>query len=122
VRQPDSLKPVLDRLLEKIVSSFSAKDRAFYEMEFEFFKEVTGISGTLKPLVQSGATKADKKVLLTFTMRITTMKLIHIIRKKLTKSLPKLWSREAPIFPRIPKVSFWISIASLVGLCRVTPR
>ena len=53
--QPDSLKPVLDKIMDKIISSFSEKDRDFYEMEFGFFKEVTGISGKLKPLVQAGA-------------------------------------------------------------------
>jgi len=61
-RKPDSLKPVLDRVLEHIVAAFSEKDREFYEREFSFFNQVTGISGSLKPLVQAGATKADKKV------------------------------------------------------------
>jgi phosphatidylinositol 4-kinase len=52
----------LDRVFENILGSFSSKDKAFYEREFSFFNKITGISGSLKPLVQAGATKADKKV------------------------------------------------------------
>ncbi|KAH6571358.1 hypothetical protein BASA60_007187 [Batrachochytrium salamandrivorans] len=33
----------------------------YYEREFDFFSKVTGISGTLKPLVQADASKAEKK-------------------------------------------------------------
>ena len=58
---PDSLKPVLDSLLDKIITSFTDEDKEFYECEFGFFKKITGISGTLKPLVQTDATKAQKK-------------------------------------------------------------
>jgi phosphatidylinositol 4-kinase len=37
----DSLKPVLDRVISKIVDSLTGRDKAFYEREFAFFKEVT---------------------------------------------------------------------------------
>lgn len=58
---PDLLKPTLDRVEEKIVSSLSGADKQFYEREFGFFKKVTSISGSLKPLVESGASKQAKK-------------------------------------------------------------
>ncbi|KAL2917897.1 Phosphatidylinositol 4-kinase stt4 [Polyrhizophydium stewartii] len=58
---PDSLKTTLDRIISKIISSLSGSDKAFYEREFDFFAKVTGISGTLKPLVQADASKAEKK-------------------------------------------------------------
>ncbi|KND02142.1 1-phosphatidylinositol 4-kinase STT4 [Spizellomyces punctatus DAOM BR117] len=59
---PDSLKPTLERVQNKIINSLSGSDKDFYEREFRFFTEITGISGKLKPLVESGATKAAKKV------------------------------------------------------------
>ncbi|KAI8923884.1 kinase-like domain-containing protein [Entophlyctis helioformis] len=58
---PDSLKPALDRIIARITSDLSGGDKEFYEREFNFFAEVTGISGTLKPLVQADASKAEKK-------------------------------------------------------------
>ena len=57
----DSIKSTLDRVRTKILSDLSGSDKEFYEREFSFFEEVTGISGTLKPLVQADATKAEKK-------------------------------------------------------------
>ncbi len=56
---PDSLKPSLDRVMEKLISSFRNEDRLFYEKEFGFFNEVTSISGKLKPYIKK--TKAEKK-------------------------------------------------------------
>ncbi|KAI9011135.1 kinase-like domain-containing protein [Gaertneriomyces semiglobifer] len=58
---PDSLKPTLERIQQKIIASLSGSDKRFYEREFRFFSEVTGISGKLKPLVESGASKPEKK-------------------------------------------------------------
>jgi phosphatidylinositol 4-kinase len=58
---PDSIKPTLDRVISKIIQALTGPDKEFYEREFSFFKEITDISGKLKPLVQSGASKADKK-------------------------------------------------------------
>lgn len=57
---PDEIKPALDKVMEKMVDSFSAEDRAFYEKEFSFFDEVTDISGKLKPLIKRP--KPEKKL------------------------------------------------------------
>lgn len=57
--QEDEIKPTLDRIRERMVSSFSQSHRDFYEREFEFFDEVTGISGKLKPYIKKS--KAEKK-------------------------------------------------------------
>lgn len=46
--------------MEKMIDSFSAEDRAFYEKEFSFFDEVTDISGKLKPLIKRP--KPEKKL------------------------------------------------------------
>ncbi|KAG0256287.1 phosphatidylinositol-4- kinase [Actinomortierella ambigua] len=56
---PDSLKPTLDRIIENIVHGLSGEAKSFYEREFNFFKQVTSISGTLMPLVKK--TKPEKK-------------------------------------------------------------
>ncbi|KAJ3023680.1 phosphatidylinositol-4- kinase [Thoreauomyces humboldtii] len=58
---PDSLKPTLERVQSKIIAGLSGSAKKFYEREFGFFSEVTGISGKLKPLVESGGSKAEKK-------------------------------------------------------------
>ncbi|ABN68241.2 phosphatidylinositol-4- kinase involved in protein kinase C pathway [Scheffersomyces stipitis CBS 6054] len=58
--EPDSIKPVLDKIQTKMLASYSQEDLAFYEKEFGFFNEVTGISGKLKPYIKK--TKAEKKV------------------------------------------------------------
>ncbi|KAK3818759.1 MAG: hypothetical protein J3Q66DRAFT_282178 [Benniella sp.] len=55
----DSLKPVLDRIIDNIVHGLSGEDKQFYEREFAFFKQVTSISGTLMPFVKK--TKPEKK-------------------------------------------------------------
>lgn len=58
--QPDSLKPTLDRIIKHVVESLSGEDKAFYEREFTFFKNVTSISGKLKPYIKKS--KLEKKV------------------------------------------------------------
>ncbi|KAJ3318592.1 phosphatidylinositol-4- kinase [Boothiomyces sp. JEL0866] len=58
---PDALKPTLDRIIDKIIKSLTGSDKEFYEREFSFFKEITDISGKLKPLVHANASKAEKK-------------------------------------------------------------
>lgn len=58
--EPDSLKPVLDRIQTEMKQSFARSDLEFYEREFSFFNEVTSISGKLKPYVKKS--KAEKKV------------------------------------------------------------
>ncbi|KAG0234712.1 phosphatidylinositol-4- kinase [Actinomortierella wolfii] len=56
---PDALKPTLDRIIDNIVHGLSGEAKSFYEREFNFFKQVTSISGTLMPLVKK--TKPEKK-------------------------------------------------------------
>lgn len=57
---PDDLKPSLDRIHEKMISSFTSEQKDFFEREFQFFNEVTGISGKLRPYIKK--TKAEKKL------------------------------------------------------------
>ncbi|SCU77711.1 LAFA_0A03004g1_1 [Lachancea sp. 'fantastica'] len=56
---PDDLKPSLDKIQDKMTKALSVKQREFYEREFEFFNEVTSISGKLRPFIKK--TKAEKK-------------------------------------------------------------
>ncbi|PHH63780.1 hypothetical protein CDD81_5437 [Ophiocordyceps australis] len=56
---PDDMKPTLDRVMGRMVQSLTVQDCQFYEREFSFFDEVTGISGKLKPLIKRP--KPDKK-------------------------------------------------------------
>lgn len=56
------MKPMLDRMIDMIVAGLSGKAKAFYELEFGFFNEVTSISGKLKPYIKK--TKPEKKVCL----------------------------------------------------------
>lgn len=58
--QEDPMKPMLDRMVDMIVASLSGEAREFYDREFGFFKEVTDISGKLKPFIKK--TKPEKKV------------------------------------------------------------
>ncbi|CAI6341867.1 unnamed protein product [Periconia digitata] len=48
---PDSVKPTLDKVSDSLIASFSQYDKEFYEREFAFFNEVTGISGTLRSIL-----------------------------------------------------------------------
>ncbi|QBM90626.1 phosphatidylinositol 4-kinase [Metschnikowia aff. pulcherrima] len=57
---PDSLKPSLDEIQKSMLENFSKEDLAFYKKEFEFFEEVTSISGKLKPYIKKP--KAEKKI------------------------------------------------------------
>ncbi|KAI1083072.1 hypothetical protein F5B20DRAFT_444898 [Whalleya microplaca] len=59
---PDAIKPALDKMMGKMVESFSAEDRSFYEREFEFFDEVTSISGKLKPLIKRDKPTKKQKI------------------------------------------------------------
>ncbi|USW57559.1 Putative phosphatidylinositol 3-/4-kinase, catalytic domain, protein kinase-like domain superfamily [Septoria linicola] len=56
---PDPAKPVFDRVMDALIDSFTSEDKGFYEREFDFFGKVTGISGTLKPLIKRP--KPEKK-------------------------------------------------------------
>ncbi|CAO3637256.1 unnamed protein product [Cunninghamella echinulata] len=55
--KPDALKPTLERVIDNLVASFTGADREFYEREFKFFGEVTGISGYLKEYIKYGQTE-----------------------------------------------------------------
>ncbi|GAA5978734.1 hypothetical protein JCM10908_004462 [Rhodotorula pacifica] len=57
--EADPMKPKLDRLVDMIVDSLSGEAQDFYNREFDFFDEVTSISGKLKPFIK--ASKPEKK-------------------------------------------------------------
>ncbi|KAJ1653571.1 phosphatidylinositol-4- kinase [Dispira simplex] len=59
---PDTLKPTLDRMIDRIVGSLSGTNQAFYEREFSFFDTVTGISGKLKPYIKRSKEEKKKKI------------------------------------------------------------
>ncbi|KAI1176871.1 phosphatidylinositol 3 [Nemania sp. FL0916] len=59
---PDAIKPALDKVMKKLIDSFSGEDRSFYEREFTFFDEVTGISGKLKPLIKRDKPEKKQKI------------------------------------------------------------
>lgn len=59
-QEPDVLKPTLDEIIEKMKNSFNDEERNFYSREFNFFNEVTSISGKLKPYIKKS--KAEKKI------------------------------------------------------------
>jgi len=48
--------------MNSLENSFSKKDREFYEREFSFFSEVTGISGKLKPFIKSPKEVKKQKI------------------------------------------------------------
>ncbi|EMC91169.1 hypothetical protein BAUCODRAFT_80102 [Baudoinia panamericana UAMH 10762] len=60
--EPDPVKPVLDKVMDALISSFSTVDRDFYEREFNFFGKVTGISGTLKPFIKRPKPEKKQKI------------------------------------------------------------
>lgn len=47
-------------MIDMIVQGLSGKAKAFYDLEFDFFDEVTSISGKLKPFIKKS--KPEKKV------------------------------------------------------------
>lgn len=58
-QEPDPMKPTLDHVTERLLSSFIPSDKDFYEREFSFFNEITGISGKLRPFLKKP--KPEKK-------------------------------------------------------------
>lgn len=50
-----------------MIKSFSNADKAFYEREFAFFHEITGISGKLRPFIRKS--KAEKKQIIEEELR-----------------------------------------------------
>ncbi|KAI1143343.1 hypothetical protein F5Y05DRAFT_368313 [Hypoxylon sp. FL0543] len=59
---PDAIKPALDKVMEKMIGSFSGEDKNFYEREFAFFDEVTNISGKLKPFIKCDKPTKKQKI------------------------------------------------------------
>ncbi|KAF2405314.1 phosphatidylinositol 4-kinase-like protein STT4 [Trichodelitschia bisporula] len=59
---PDPVKPILDKVMDSLVSSFSPDDRDFYEREFSFFNEVTDISGKLRPFIKKSKPEKKQKI------------------------------------------------------------
>ncbi|EMD85075.1 hypothetical protein COCC4DRAFT_45488 [Bipolaris maydis ATCC 48331] len=59
---PDPVKPTLDKVMASLESSFSPEDHAFYEREFAFFNEVTGISGTLRSVLHEPKEVKKQKI------------------------------------------------------------
>ncbi|KAJ4370467.1 phosphatidylinositol-4- kinase [Neocucurbitaria cava] len=59
---PDPVKPTLDKVMGSLESSFSREDRDFYEREFAFFNEVTGISGTLRSVLHEPKEVKKQKI------------------------------------------------------------
>jgi phosphatidylinositol 4-kinase len=57
------MKPQLERMVDMVVAALSGKARQFYDLEFDFFNEVTSISGKLKPYIKKS--KQEKKVNMT---------------------------------------------------------
>jgi len=58
----DSLKPTLDVVKERMVTSFSGTDKGFYEREFSFFNEITDISGKLRPFIKKSKPEKKQKI------------------------------------------------------------
>jgi phosphatidylinositol 4-kinase len=52
----------MDKVMNSLVSSFTPEDKNFYEREFAFFNEVTGISGKLKPLIKKSKPEKKQKI------------------------------------------------------------
>ncbi|EAS28725.1 phosphatidylinositol 4-kinase [Coccidioides immitis RS] len=59
---PDPVKPVLDKFTEELISSFSDEDCTFYEKEFSFFREITEISGKLRPYIKRSKPEKKEKI------------------------------------------------------------
>ncbi|GJJ07619.1 hypothetical protein Clacol_001823 [Clathrus columnatus] len=55
----DPIKPVLDNVINSIISSLSGEAKEFFDREFLFFNKVTSISGKLKPFIKKS--KPEKK-------------------------------------------------------------
>lgn len=61
-QEPDPVKPTLDKVMDAMISSFSAEDKDFYQREFDFFGKVTGISGILKPFIKRPKPEKKQKI------------------------------------------------------------
>ncbi|KAL4781156.1 hypothetical protein BJX76DRAFT_22776 [Aspergillus varians] len=59
---PDPLKPTLDQFMDTLVTSFTDDERDFYQREFSFFNEITGISGKLRPYIKKSKPEKKEKI------------------------------------------------------------
>ncbi|KAL4891378.1 hypothetical protein BDV59DRAFT_68911 [Aspergillus ambiguus] len=59
---PDPLKPTLDRFMDTLVTSFTDEEKEFYEREFSFFNDITGISGKLRPYIKRSKPEKKEKI------------------------------------------------------------
>ncbi|KAH0559535.1 hypothetical protein GP486_003947 [Trichoglossum hirsutum] len=59
---PDPLKPTLDKVMDRLICSFSETDKDFYEREFSFFNEVTDVSGKLRPYIKRSKPEKKQKI------------------------------------------------------------
>ncbi|KAA8642163.1 hypothetical protein EYZ11_001816 [Aspergillus tanneri] len=59
---PDPLKPTLDGFMETLITSFTSEERSFYEREFSFFNDITGISGKLRPYIKKSKPEKKEKI------------------------------------------------------------
>lgn len=48
--EPNALWAIVPRVRQRIIDSFSARQRVAFDHEFSFFDAVTSISGTLRPV------------------------------------------------------------------------
>lgn len=69
---PDAIKPTLDKVMNEMISNFSGTDKEFYEREFTFFDEITGISGKVKEILQKS--KPEKKAKIEEELHKITLK------------------------------------------------
>lgn len=56
------MKPTLDKVTDRLISSFVQSDKSFYEREFSFFDEITGISGKLRPFLKKSKPEKKQKI------------------------------------------------------------
>lgn len=61
-KQPDPLKPTLDKFMDSLIASFTHEERDFYEKEFSFFNDITGISGKLRPYIKRSKPEKKEKI------------------------------------------------------------
>jgi phosphatidylinositol 4-kinase len=59
---PDPVKPILDKVMKRLIDSFTIEDKDFYHREFSFFDEITGISGKLKPFIKKSKPEKKQKI------------------------------------------------------------
>lgn len=59
---PDDIKPALDDIKHTMIKEFSSEDKTYFEREFKFFDEVTGISGKLKPFIKKSKPEKKEKI------------------------------------------------------------